>query len=116
MKRAAASVKFSACDFIDSAKPAGKTNAIAALQKALQVKDVSGVGPSVIYFLTDGFELDDEGGKGLLKQISRMRSRLAPQVKINTIGFWPQGQDRLMLSSIASLSGGEFVSITDDIR
>lgn len=111
--RAGEKAKSAAYDFIDSIRPAGRTNAPAALERALQIRDGRGLSPSVIYFLTDGFELTSEGTQIFSQKGADLLKRFAPTTRINTIGFWPQFSDRAMLESIAKQSGGEFVLVND---
>ena len=111
--RAAERAKSAAYDFIDSARPAGQTNAMAALERAVRIRDNSGFSPSVIYFLTDGFELTTEDAQKFSQKIANLLKRFAPATRINTIGFWPQSDDRRMLEAIARQSGGEFVFVRD---
>jgi hypothetical protein len=111
--RAREEAKSTAYDFIDSVRPAGRTNALTALERAVQIRDGRGVGPSVIYFLTDGFELTTEDAQGFSRKVKELLKRFAPTTKINTIGFWPQISDRRMLDVIARQSGGEFIIIGD---
>ncbi len=111
--RATSKTKSSAYDFIDSIRPAGQTNALAALERAVQIRDGGGVAPSLVYFLTDGFELTTEDVQRFSQKIANLLKRFAPRTRINTIGFWPQSDDRKMLEAIAKQSGGEFVLITD---
>jgi Mg-chelatase subunit ChlD len=109
--RASSKSKSLACDFIDSVRPAGRTNAFAALQRAMEVRDVSGEGASVVYFLSDGFDLSDDLGGSFAYRARDMMSRLSGDVRIYTIGFWPRKDDRRMLEEIAKQSDGEFVSV-----
>ena len=111
--RATQETKAAAQDFIDMAGPAGKTNALAALERAVQICDSSARSPSIIYFLTDGFELTTEGEQGFPRKVANLLKRFAPEARINAIGFWPQSDDRRMLEAIAAQSGGEFVFVTD---
>ena len=60
LARAAAQNKTSAYAFIDSAIPAGVTNALDALASAMRLRDSLGKAPEIIYFLTDGFELTEK--------------------------------------------------------
>jgi len=110
--RAAEQTKSSAYDFIDSVQPAGQTNALAALKRAVQIRDSRGFVPSTIYFLTDGFELTGENEQKFSQKTVNLLTGFAPTTKINTIGFWPQSNDRKMLKTIAEQSGGEAVFIT----
>jgi hypothetical protein len=111
--RATSKTKSAAYDFVDSIRPAGQTNALAALERAVQIRDGSGVGPSLVYFLTDGFELTTEDAQRFSQKIANLLAQFAPTTRINTIGFWPQSDDCKMLGAIARQSGGEFVLITD---
>ncbi len=116
MLRASDPSKFAAYGFIDSVRPSGQTNAIASLERAVQIHDAAGLGPSVVYFLTDGFELTEQDTQKTSEKITNLLKRFASGTRINTIGFWPQSNDRKMLQAIASVSGGEFVLVTDSRR
>jgi Mg-chelatase subunit ChlD len=112
--RATPKAKSAAYDFIDSVQPAGQTNALAALERAVQIRDSSGNSPAVIYFLTDGFELTTENTRRFSQRISNLLRKSSPKTKINAIGFWPTKGDRKTLEAIATQSGGEFVLVCDD--
>lgn len=114
--RATEKAKSGAYDFVDTVQPCGQTNALAALERAMQIRDGSGFGPSVIYFLTDGFELTTKDAQRFPQKIANLLKRFSPTTKINTIGFWPQDNDRKMLEVIAKQSGGEFVFVADSSR
>jgi len=109
--RATDDAKSAAYDFIDLARPAGQTNALAALERAVQIRDSAGANPSVVYFLTDGFELTAEDANRFNRRVANLLKWSAPATRINTIGFWPQSDDREMLEAIARESGGEFIVI-----
>ncbi len=111
--RATQKAKSAAYDFIDSARPAGQTNTMAALERAVRIRDSRGVSPSVIYFLTDGFELTTEDTQRFSQRIANLLKRFAPTTRINTIGFWPASDDRKMLEAIARQSGGKFIWVAD---
>jgi len=111
--RATGKAKSAAHLFIDAARPIGQTNAWAAMERAVRIRDDFGKSPSVVYFLTDGFELTFEDTQSFAKKITKLLRRSAPSTVINTIGFWPQNDDRKMLQLIAEQSKGEFVYITD---
>ncbi|MBW8001043.1 MAG: VWA domain-containing protein [Planctomycetes bacterium] len=113
--RASAQAKAKAYDFIDGMEAAGKTNAIVALERAVKIRDNSGFGAAVIYFLTDGFELTNKNN-GIVWKITQLLNQYAAKTKINTIGFWPDRNDRTMLQAIARQSGGEFVMINEEIN
>jgi len=111
--RATQKAKLAAYKFIDLIGPAGQTNALAALERAVQIRDGRARSPSVVYFLTDGFELTGEDEQRFSQKIANLLKRFAPTTRINTIGFWPQSSDRELLKVIAGQSGGEFVFIED---
>jgi hypothetical protein len=113
--RATLGAKSSAQRFIDSVGPAGQTNALAALERAVQIRDGRGEGSSVIYFLTDGFELAKENEGKFLQEAGDLLGRFVPVAMVNVIGFWPQGGDRKMLQAMAKQGGGEFVLIEGDM-
>ena len=113
MLRATEKNKSAAYDFIDSVRPAGQTNAMKALKRAMQIRDTKGNKPSLVYFLTDGFELTTKDQNSFSRKIEALLRRSAPQTKINTIGFWSQEDDRKMLETIAKQSKGQAVFITD---
>lgn len=108
MLRATPKAKTNAYSFIDTISSAGGTNALAALERAVKVRDAYGVSPSVIYFLTDGFELTDNP-ESICEQVGNLLKRFAPAAKINTIGFWPRKSDEAVLKKMAQQSGGEAV-------
>ena len=113
--RATDGAKKDACEFIERGRSAGQTNAIAAFERAVKIRSQSGSAPDVIYFLTDGFELTDENQQRFTYTIANLIKTFAPAAKINTIGFWPQGHDRIMLKSIARQSSGECVFIDEGL-
>lgn len=114
MVRATPESKAEAYKFAKSIRPAGKTDAIRAIKRALEIKDSSGNKAGVIYFLTDGFELDVNQSKLICKEVSQLRNNLAPKVKINTIGFWAQNSDRPVLETIANQSSGQCILINTE--
>ncbi len=111
--RASNKVKSAAYDFIDSVRPQGHTNALAALESAMQIRDAGGLGPSIVYFLTDGFELTGEGGTKFVEQTAGLQRRFAPAARIHAIAFWPQRRDLKVLEAIAKRTGGEVVIVAD---
>ncbi|MHC4221189.1 MAG: vWA domain-containing protein, partial [Planctomycetota bacterium] len=104
----------SAHKLINSVEPKGKTNALAAIEKALRIRDNNANAPAVIYFLTDGFELAGLEGRQFTSEVAELLKKFAPTSKINTIGFWPQRSDRDILSTIALQSNGRAVFITEE--
>jgi hypothetical protein len=111
LMRASDKRKTTANEFIDSIKPKGTTDATAALIYAMTIKDSSGNGPQLIYFLTDGFDLNISGTNDISLIIENKRKTLAPSTIINTIGFQTELSDRKQLQAIAKNSGGKFVNI-----
>jgi hypothetical protein len=114
MVRATPQNKEAAYKFAKSIKPSGKTDAMRAIKRAMEIADSRGNKPAVIYFLTDGFELDGAQGRQFCKKIAALRQKLSPNVKLNTIGFWSQQTDRPMLEVIANESGGQCVLISSE--
>ncbi|UCE99508.1 MAG: VWA domain-containing protein [Planctomycetota bacterium] len=111
--RATKQAKSGAYKFIDSLEPGGGSNALAALERAMQIRGSRNHSPSVIYFLTDGFELATEDEHRFSQKIINLLARFAPGTRINTIGFWPQDTDCELLKMVAKQSGGEFVLVAD---
>lgn len=111
--RATEEVKSAAYEFIDSVQPAGQTNALAAFERAVQIRDSIAQSSAVVYFLTDGFELTSEDERGFSRKVAKLLAKFAPRTRINTIGFWPQSDDCEMLRTIARQSGGDFVLVED---
>jgi Mg-chelatase subunit ChlD len=111
MARATEQTKNESYNFINSLNPAGSTNAMAALQQAVKVRDASGQPPNVIFFLTDGFELSEQDGFRFAHQVITMMRSFAPKTQINTIGLWPGQTDKRTLETIAHRSGGKFTLI-----
>ena len=112
--RATPKAKSAAKVFIDTIRPAGRTNAAAALERVVRIGDGKGTGASLVYFLTDGFELTNEDAAAFPNRIADLLEQFAPAMRIDTIAFLPQADDRKMLEAIAKQSGGEFVCIGGD--
>jgi len=111
LQRASAVSKQKALELIESVLPKGQTEPLGALRKAMGLRTPGGQAPDVIYFLTDGFELDASGAVLFAGQVEKMRKELAPRTAIHTIGFWMEPEDRLILEMLASESGGRFISV-----
>ena len=109
--RATPKAKSAARAFIDTMRPAGRTNAVSALERVVRIGDGKGAGASLVYFLTDGFELTNEDAAAFPNRIANLLEQFAPAMRIDTIAFLPQADDRKMLETIAKQSGGEFVCI-----
>jgi hypothetical protein len=109
--RATPKAKADASDFIDNARPGGTTNAINALKHAMKITDHAARPPQLIYFLTDGFDLETASADQFCDQIHNLRKQLAPDVVINTIGVMTQPQDRQILQTLAEQTSGKFINI-----
>ncbi len=109
--RATPRTKSAAYSFIDGIRPGGTTNALAALERAMRVRDRADKGPQLIYFLTDGLDLDRLNTADFALLVENLRKNLAPAAKINTIGFWAQPNDCEILQAVAQRTGGEFTNI-----
>lgn len=109
--RATAKAKSKAYDFIDSISFEGPTNAVKAIERSMKIKDFGGQSPQQIYFLSDGFDIETEKTPDFAGMVEKMRKKLAPSVRINTIGIWIERQDEKILRAIAASSGGEFVGM-----
>ena len=115
--RASVKNKQVAYDFINPIEPAGQGDGIAALNKALNIRDSGGLAPQVIYFLTDGFDIAGEGDANAELKAAESacgKARDAAGVQINPIAFWPQEQDKKILELICEKSGGQLVVIADE--
>ena len=108
---ATAGTKSTALELIESVRPSGSTDAGHALEAAMQLKDTSGKGAEVVYFLTDGFDLDSASSRLFVEKVNRLRSKHAPGTVLHTIGFGPQPRDRQMLKHLAQNTGGAFIEI-----
>jgi uncharacterized protein YegL len=112
--RASVKNKQAAYDFIEQVQPAGQGDGIAALNKALNIRDSSGSAPQTIYFLTDGFEMGGDSPQNLEQQIAELATQDSAKTQINPIAFWPQDEDEKMLQTIAEKSSGRLVVIVDE--
>ncbi len=115
LRRATPRAKRSAHKFIDSVRPAGRTNALNALTRAMRITDPAKRPPELIYFLTDGFDLvsteTNQKNLGFADELEKIRRKYAPNTAINTIGFWTQTADIDILKAIATNSRGTFTNI-----
>ena len=98
-----------ALELIGKVKPAGTTDAIHALECAMRLRDADGHYPEIIYFLTDGFDLDESGSQLFVETISGLRQSFAPLTVLHTIGFWPENHDQEMLETLARNTGGDYI-------
>lgn len=111
LEPATASAKSKALKLTESIRPAGSTDAAYALEYAMRMKDAKGRGSQLVYFLTDGFDLDEDSSTAFVQNIIQLRTRFASNTILNTIGFWPQPQDCQTLTLLAGKTGGEFVKV-----
>lgn len=101
--------------FIHQVKPAGKTNAAEALKYAIKLtktrrrKNES----ATIYFLTDGFKLQQAASSDLPFDICMLRNEIAPSTVINTIGFGVDEDGSIPLQQIAVNCGGRYTVINN---
>ncbi|MBL7214889.1 MAG: VWA domain-containing protein [Phycisphaerae bacterium] len=111
LESATVGAKSQAFGLINKIKPAGSTDASHALECAMRLRDKNKHSPEVIYFLTDGFDLDDSGSQLFVEKIGRLRNSLAPAAVLHTIGFWPQDRDRMMLERLAQNASGNYIEV-----
>lgn len=109
--RATSKAKSRAYAFIDSIRFEGPTNAVNAIKRSMMIRDSGGQSAQQIYFLSDGFDFESEETPDFVGMVGNMRKRLAPLVRINTIGIWVERQDEKILRAIATDSGGAFVGL-----
>lgn len=103
------SAKSRAFTFIDDIHLEGKTNARQALERAMRIRDAVGRPVELIYFLTDGFELQIDSSQAFSAEISAIRRKIAPSVCINTIGLGISQEDQKTLIQIAEMTGGRYI-------
>lgn len=111
LEPATVGAKSQAIGLIETIRPGGSTDAAHALECAMRLRGPDRHCPDVIYFLTDGFDLDDEGSSLFVEKINRLRNSLAPSAVLHTIGFWPQTRDRDMLKTLAQHTGGGYTEV-----
>jgi hypothetical protein len=111
LELATAAAKSQALKLIASIRPGGRTDAAHALEMAMRLKGADGRGPEVLYFLTDGFDLDASGSQNFMQSVERLRQTLVPKAVMHTIAFSPPSQDRRMLRTLAENTGGGFVEV-----
>lgn len=111
---ATAQAKSEALKLIETIRPGGSTDAAHALECALGLRCPEGDGPEVIFFLTDGFNLDEGGSVSFIEKIDQLRKSLARGAVLHTIGFWPETRDKMMLEALANMSGGRYISVSNE--
>ena len=109
--RATPKAKAVAYNFIDEVQPGQTTNALAALERSMRLRGPAGKACELIYFLTDGLDLDRADTADFALIVENLRKKLAPATRINTIGFWAQPEDCEILQAVARRSGGRFTNI-----
>ncbi len=111
LESATVGTKSQAYELINKIKPGGSTDAAHALECAMRLRDRDGHGPEAVFFLTDGFNLDESGSQLFVQKVNGLRNSLAPSAVLHTIGFWPQERDRRMLQQLADDSGGVYTDV-----
>lgn len=111
LEAATVGAKSQAIGLIGKVKPGGRTDAVHALECAMRLRDSERKGPEVIYFLTDGFNLDGDGGALFVEKIMQLRDSLVPSAVVHTIAFWPEEEDRRMLNMLAQYAGGVYIEV-----
>jgi Mg-chelatase subunit ChlD len=111
---ASGSSKASAFEMIDHIRLEGQTNARQALERAMKIRDVWGRPVQLVYFLTDGFDLQISSPGAFCRDIGRIRDKYASSVTINTIGLCASAEDQRTLRKIAEMTGGQFVHVDSD--
>lgn len=114
LEPATVGAKSQALELIGKVKPGGRTDAAHALECAMRLRDPQRQGPEVIYFLTDGFNLDDSGSQLFVDKIDRLRRSLAPSAVVHTIGFRPEEVDQRMLKTLAQHAGGVYIEVIEN--
>jgi uncharacterized protein YegL len=98
---------------IDNIHLKGQANAGQALERAMKIRDSIGRPVELIYFLTDGFDLQMDSSQVFCNDIRSMRRKYAPAVTINTIGLWVSPEDEQTLKQIAHTSGGQYIPVPE---
>lgn len=111
LEAASPAVKAAALNLLGGIRPEGQTHAEGAIEAAMRMRDRSGLGPEVIFFVTDGFDLVDGGGGELIGRVENLRKTLAPNVVMHTIGVYPAREDSAILSQLAKTCGGRYIEI-----
>ncbi len=111
LESATVGVKSQAIELIERVHPGGSTDAAHALECAMRLRDRDMVGPEVIYFLTDGFGLEEGGTQLFIEKTEHLRKSLAPSTVLHTIGFWPEPLDQRMLETLARRTGGNYTEL-----
>jgi uncharacterized protein YegL len=96
---------------IDNIRLKGQTNAGQAIERAMKIRDAIGRPVELIYFMTDGFDLQMDSSQAFCDEIAHTRRKFAPSVTINTIGLWVSMEDQRTLNKIAQITGGQYISV-----
>lgn len=113
LRRATAGQKQKALALIEDVVPNGKTQALGALKKALELREPGRRRVEVVYFLTDGFDLEATTAQDFLRQAAAYRRASASHAVIHTFGFLTEADDQYLLRSLASMSGGNIAVISE---
>ncbi|MHC5179866.1 MAG: vWA domain-containing protein [Planctomycetota bacterium] len=111
LQPATAAEKSRAIKLIESVRPSGLADVEYAMQYAMGLKNSNGECPEVVYFLTDGFDLESGSSTQFVKKIDHLRISLAPGATLHTIGFDSQLRDRQMLRKLAAAANGKFIEV-----
>jgi uncharacterized protein with von Willebrand factor type A (vWA) domain len=111
MLRASQSNKNKALKLIKSIEPQGTTDPLTAIKIALQTTDPARRPPQKIFFLTDGLDLQPQSSTDFATKVEKHRKQMLQNISINTIAFWAQPEDAVILEKIAKKSGGKFTKI-----
>ena len=111
LERAGSSARAEALNLLGRIRPEGQTDGQAALEAALRMRDRDGLRPEVIYFVTDGFDLKDDGGRAFLKAVGDLRQAAAPTTVIHAIGVYPGPDDRHILKQLADVGEGRYIEV-----
>ncbi len=103
--------KTTAADFIDSMRPLGSTNAVDAFSRTFQ-RCGEKSSNSVIFFLTDGFDLENNDEEDFIDRIKYQKNRFARSAQINTIGFNTDPNSSNLLAQIAGVSNGQYTNVS----
>lgn len=108
--RASNGNKDAAVDFMDGIRPSGATNAIDAFSRVFQ-RCGEKSSNCVIFFLTDGFDLENNAEENFIDQIKYQRKSLSPSAQINTIGFNSDPNSSNLLAQIAGFTNGQHTEV-----
>lgn len=111
LERATPAAKATALNLLAQVRPEGQTEAEKGIAGAFGLRDRSGKPAEAIYFVTDGFDLMDISKSAFLRRLDMLRTKLAPDAVVHTIGIRPESQDSIILSQLAALCGGQYIEV-----